>query len=149
MATSGDIGRFTARIIRSIAVAKTSDLVFGRIVKPALGSGTVTIDPATGARTVTGGQGLDTPSPSRAAFNVTGEGGQAFSIAVTPSFQMTGPQAALTVTTATSAAGSPVLSQSLGMQGAYAFGVGGAFTLGATTPSGDYSGSLSVTVSYN
>jgi hypothetical protein len=146
--TVGDIGRAQVRVIRSIAIAKTSDMVFGKVIKPAVGSGTVSIDPASGVRTVTGGSGVDTPTPTPAGFNVTGEGGQAFSIAVPATFQMTGPQT-LTVATASSAVASPILSASLGSPGSYAFGVGGSFPISATMLSGDYSGSFTVTVSYN
>ena len=61
--TTGAIGRFTANIIRSIAIAKTSDLVFGRVSKPATGAGTVTIDPTSGLRTTVGAQGPGSPTP--------------------------------------------------------------------------------------
>lgn len=147
--TSGDIGRFTAKIIRGIAIAKTSDLVFGAVAKPASGNGSVSIDATTGARSTTGGAlGMTSPTPTRAAFNVTGEGGQAFSITVPATFQMSGPQA-MTVTTTNSASASPVLSGALGAQGTFAFGVGGSAPINASTLSGDYTGSFIVTVAYN
>jgi hypothetical protein len=146
--TTGAVGRFTANIIRSIAIAKTSDLVFGRIAKPATGPGTVTIDPTSGLRTTSGAVGLDTPTPTRAAFNVTGEGGQAFTITIPATFLMTGP-APMTVTTSSSASSSPILSGSLGSSGAFTFGVGGSTSVDATTPTGDYTGSFTVTVAYN
>ena len=147
--TTGDIGRFQARIIRGIAIAKTSDLVFGAVARPATGLGSVVIDPVTGARTTTGSAvGMASPTPGRATFNVTGEGGQTFSITVPASFQMTGPQA-ITVTTTNSAGPAPALSGALGSQGAFAFGVGGSVPVNATTPSGDYTGSFTVTVAYN
>lgn len=146
--SSGAVGRFQALVLRSIAIAKTSDLVFGRVLKPLSGLGSVTIDATTGARTTTGAQGLDAPTPTRAAFNVTGEGGQAFSITLPASFQMSGPQP-MTVTTSTSVTGSPTLSGSLGSPGAFTFGVGGTAAIDSTTPSGDYSGSFVVTVAYN
>ena len=146
--SNGAVGRFQATIIRSIAIAKTSDLVFGRIAKPVIGLGTVTIDATSGARTTTGAQGLDSPTPTRAAFNVTGEGGQTFTVTVPATFQMTGPRT-MTVTTSSSAGGSPTLGGALGAQGSLAFGVGGSISVDATTPPGDYSGSFTVTVAYN
>ena len=146
--TGGAIGRFQARIIRSIAIAKTSDLVFGRISKPPTGLGTVTIDATTGLRTTAGAQGFDSPTPSRAAFSVTGEGGQTFTVTVPPSFQMTGPQP-MTVTLTSSAGASPTLGGVLGSQGSLTFGVGGSAPVDSTTPPGDYSGSFTVTVAYN
>ncbi len=146
--TTGAIGRAQVRIIRSLAMAKTSDLNFGAIIKPAVGGGTVSLDAVTGVRTVSGGTGVDTPLPTRAAFNVTGEGGQAISISVPASFQMTGPQA-LTVTTTSSAGASPLLSASLGSQGSFSFGVGGSFPISNTMVSGAYAGMFTVTANYN
>jgi len=146
--TSGAIGRFQAQILRSIAIAKTSDLVFGRVTRPATGLGTVTIDAVTGTRTTTGAVGLDSPTPTRAVFNVTGEGGQTFSVTVPPTVQMTGPQP-MTVTLTSSAGAAPTLSGALGSQGSLTFGIGGQTSVDATTPPGDYSGSFTVTVAYN
>ncbi|MBS0333588.1 MAG: DUF4402 domain-containing protein [Proteobacteria bacterium] len=144
---SGGTGRFLATVIRSIAVSKTSDLSFGRVERPVSGAGSVTIDAATGARSLINAVGLDSPAPTRATFSITGEGGQAFTVTMPASFTMNGPQT-LTVATSSSAA-SPVLSGSLGSQGSFVFGVGATAPLNATTPSGDYSGSFTVTVAYN
>lgn len=146
--TSGDVGRVMATVIRSIAISKTSDLVFGRVAKPLSGNGTVTIDATTGARTVSGADGLDTPTPSRAAFNVTGEGGQIFSVSVPSTITMTGP-AAMIVTTTSSVGATAMLSSTLGSAGSLAFGVGGSAPINASTVNGDYSGSFTVTVAYN
>ena len=147
--TTGDVGRFTAKVIRSIAMTKTSDLVFGAVTRPATGSGSITIDPATGGRTVAGGLvGMPAPLPTRASFNVTGEGGQAFTVTLPATFVMSGP-AAITVTTTSTVTGAPVLSAALGSAGSYAFGVGGSAPVTSTTPTGDYTGNFTVTVAYN
>ena len=147
--TAGGTGRFLATVIRSIAISKVSDLVFGRVATPAAGSGTVVIDAATGAQSSTNGVAtFASPSPSRAAFNVTGEGGQAFSVTVPASFVMSGPQS-MTVTTTSSVTGSPLLSGSLGSGGSFTFGVGGSAPISSTTLNGDYAGSFTVTVAYN
>ncbi|HEY3950157.1 DUF4402 domain-containing protein [Phenylobacterium sp.] len=145
--TGGGTGRFVATVIRSISVSKTSDLVFGSVQRPVSGAGSVTIDAVTGARTLTNANGLPTPVPARATFSIAGEGGQAFTVTVPSSFTMNGPQP-LTVTTSSSSA-SPVLSGSLGSQGSFVFGVGATVPLSSTTPTGDYSGSFTVTVAYN
>jgi hypothetical protein len=147
--TAGGTGRFLATVIRSIAISKISDLVFGRVATPASGSGTVTIDATTGARTSVGGVAtFASPAPGRAAFSVTGEGGQAFSVTAPASFVMTGPQS-ITVTTVTSVTGLPLLSGNLGSSGSFTFGVGGSAPIGSTTLNGDYAGSFIVTVAYN
>ena len=41
------------------------------------------------------------------------------------------------------------LSNALGSAGTFSFGVGGSFPVANTTPSGIYSGSFNVTVTYN
>jgi hypothetical protein len=146
--STGAVGRFQAHILRSIAISKTSDLVFGRISRPLTGLGQVTIDPVSGARTTSGALAFDTPTPSRAAFHVTGEGGQAITVTVPATFQMTGPQP-MTVTTTTSITGSAQLDSVPGSAGAFTFGVGGSASIDSTTPTGDYSGSFTVTVAYN
>ena len=146
--TAGAIGRFQATIIRSIAIAKVSDLVFGRVVKPMAGNGSVAIDANSGARTFSAAQGLDTPTPMRASFNVTGEGGQIFSVTVPATFDMNGPQT-MTVTTTRSVGGTAMLNSTLGSAGSFIIGVGGSAPINSSTLNGDYSGSFIVTVAYN
>ncbi len=147
-ATSGPTGRFLATILRQLSISKTQDLVFGVVSTPTTGNGTFTIDPATGARTTVGAVGFGTPTPTRATFAVTGEGGQAFSVTIPATFQMTGPQA-MTVTTTNSAGAAPLLSGAIGSQGSFNFGVGGQIPVNATTPNGSYTGNFTVTVAYN
>lgn len=148
--TTGAIGRATARVLRSIAMTKASDLDFGRITLPTAASGTVTLDPSTGSVAVTGGiAAISTPTPTRAVFNVSGEGGQAFTVSMPSTFTLTGTATPLTVTTTNSAGASPALNASLGSLGVFAFGVGGSFPLASTTVTGTYSGNFTVTVTYN
>jgi len=148
-AITGPTGGFRATVIRGLSISKTSDLIFGSVVKPANGSGTVAIDAASGARSFTGGVvGVANPAPTRAAFTVTGEGGQTVSVTVPASFQMTGPQP-ITVTTTNSLSATPTLSGVLGAGGSYAFGIGGSAPITSTTPDGAYSGNFTVTVAYN
>ena len=148
--TQGAIGQGKAKVLRSITLTKTADLVFGRVTLPPSGSGTVTIDATTGVRSTTGGVfSLGSPTPGRATFDVGGEGGQVFSITVPATFQMTGTATPLTVTTTNSAGGTGVLSASLGSAGTFVLGVGGSFTLASSSPTGNYTGSFLVTVAYN
>jgi hypothetical protein len=147
--TSGAVGRATARILRSITMTKNSDLIFGRIAIPTSGSGTVSIDATTGARTVTTAVGLSSPTPARAAFTVAGEGGQTFTIAVPATFQLTGPTPPITVTTSNTGGPINMLSAALGSDGTFDLGVGGSFPISSTTTVGDYTGNFTVTVAYN
>ena len=142
-------GLAVARVYRPISTALTSNLAFGRIVRPTSGTGTVSVNASTGARALTAGAALNTPAATRAAYTVTGEGGQAFSISVPTSFSMSAAGGSVTVTTSTTASGSQVLSSALGSSGTYGFGVGGSFPLSSTTAVGSYTGSFDVTVQYN
>ena len=143
-------GRATATVRRPITVSKSSDLNFGTVIRPRSGSGTVSIDAATGARSFTGGA-INTPNTTsaRAVYTIGGEGGQAFSITVPQTFAMTLGSDSLTVTTSATAAGAHVLSSSLGSAGTFGFGVGGTLPVTNTTVTGAYSGSFNVTVNYN
>lgn len=127
------------------AMVKTSDMSFGAIVKPSSGSGTVTV--GAGADTVAlTGKGTAALGPvSRAKFNVGGEGGQASTVTVPPSFVMSSGGHDLTVTL-TSSATPGALD---GAAASDTLQVGGAFTLGSTQPVGAYVGSFAVITAYN
>ena len=140
-----------ATVFRPIAMANSQSLVFGRIIRPKTGSGSVTMDPASGVRTVAGGASfVSVPAATVAVYAVSGEGGQVFSISVPPTFSMTGPGSGVVTTTLTSTAtGSAALSSALGSAGTYSFKVGGSIPLSSTTADGAYSGSYAVMVQYN
>jgi hypothetical protein len=145
-------GLARANVFRPIALSASTGLAFGKIVRPSTGTGTVAVDNATGARTVTGtgAIGLSSPTPTRASYTVSGEGGQVFTLSFPTSFQMTGPGPALTVTlNPTTPSGSKTLSSTLGSAGTLAFQMGGSFPISSTTTTGAYSGSYTVSVTYN
>lgn len=142
----------SAQIIQPITLTKVSDLQFGAIVKPSLGSNTISIDETTGARSISNGgnAALVAGGSSRAVYTVKGKGGQVFSITVPKRFDMVqdGGSETLKVTLeATATEG--VLSGSAGSTGSASFGVGGSFIVHKTTPAGSYSGSFDVSVAYN
>jgi hypothetical protein len=149
--TGSTSGLAVARVFRPINVANPTGLAFGRIVRPTSGTGSVSIGAATGQRTVTGtgSFGITSPTPTRAAYVITGEGGQIFSLGIPSSFQMTGPGSPLTVNLTPTASGAQTLSSALGTAGSFSLGVGGSFSTAATTPAGAYEGSYAVTVQYN
>jgi hypothetical protein len=145
----GDTDKGKIKAFRSLAVAKTQDLSFGRIQRPTSGSSTINLNANSGARTVSGNAvGFATPTPTRAAFTITGEGGQQVSLSVPTTIDLTGP-ATLPVTITKTGSNAPSLSAGLGNAGSFSFTVGGSFTLSPTTPVGAYSGTLTVTVDYN
>lgn len=147
----------SATIFRPITLTKDSDLRFGTIVRPATGSDTVTISSADGSRSLSTNNAVVLTSgihqaPTRATYTVSGEGGQAFSISVPPTFNMTRSGGAETLTiTLTASAASGTLSGTLGSasSGTATFGVGGAMPITSTTASGAYSGTFVTTVAYN
>lgn len=148
---TGDSDEGNVRAFRALAIASTQDLSFGRIQRPTLGNNTVVLAAGTGARTLNGtGNGVlyPTPSPTRAAFTIAGEGGQQVSIAVPSSLTLTGP-GTLTVSVTDTAPNTRALSGALGAAGTFSFNVGGSFAMGPSTPVGTYSGTLTVTVDYN
>ncbi|MGA0604404.1 DUF4402 domain-containing protein [Phenylobacterium sp. VNQ135] len=144
-------GRATVR--RSLKIVKSSDLSFGRVVRPSSGSNTVAVNATTGLPAITGaGNAVHVPpvTVSRAAYQVTGEGGQTFTLAVPSSATMSGPGGNLTVTlTKFPNTTSGTLSGSANSDGTYDFWVGGSFPITTTTESGTYTGAFTVTVTYN
>jgi len=147
LAGDADTGQVTA--FRALSIGKLADLNFGRIQVPLSGASTITLNAATGARTATGGAFLyPTPAPSRAAFSVSGEGGQQVSLSIPASVTLTGP-GSLEVTLTTSAPPAPGLTGAMGGGGILSFNLGGSFTVTSTTPTGAYSGVVTVSLDYN
>lgn len=146
-------GTGSITIIRPITIAKTADLAFGTVVRPATGAGTAVVS-AAGARTVTGGVvALSSgATPAAAAFTVSGEGGQSISVTIPATFSMVNGPDSLTVTTSnnlTGSAAAQTLSNALGGAGTLGFTVGGSVPIASTTTTGLYSGSFTVSAAYN
>jgi len=139
-------------IFLPILLSKAADLEFGTVIRPVTGSGSVTVDPSTGARALSGQGGLlaSGSSPSQAAFDVGGEGGQSFSITVPGNMTMIRSGGAETIVVAlTPSSTSGVLSGPPGGAGAASFGVGGQLPITDATVTGSYAGAFTVTVAYN
>ncbi|MDB5455115.1 MAG: hypothetical protein JWP92_700, partial [Caulobacter sp.] len=148
--TTGDTDSAAVTVYRPISISNPVGLVFGTVVRPETGGGTVVVNASTGARSVTGSAiALNTPAPSRATYSVTGEGGQAFSISVPTSLTLSTSGATVTVTLTSTATGAKTLSSSLGSAGSYGFTVGGSLPVTSTTKTGAYTSSFAVTVQYN
>jgi hypothetical protein len=149
--SSGTNGTVTANVFRSLTLTQNSALTFGRMVRPTSGAGWVDIAASNGARTSSGAFWLTLPSPTRAQYTATGEGGKVLSISVPSSFTMTRVLGggSVTVTTNNNLATTPTLSSIPGNTGTYSFYVGGRAAISNTTLGGAYSGAYTVTVSYN
>ena len=139
-------------VYQPISIVKDADLAFGRVVRPSTGTGPGSVTIANGGtRSTAGGVIGLTSTTSAAGFTVTGEGASSVAISIPANFQLTNGSAFLTVTT-TNDLGTPAstsLNGSLGGTGTKSFNVGGSVPITDTTASGAYTGSFTVTATYN
>lgn len=141
----------STKIVAPISITKVTDLAFGTIVKSSdANTNTVTVNQTTGNRTITGtGTGtLVTSTATRAAYTVSGEGAQTFSVSVPATVTLVNGANNIIVTLTTTGA-TGTLSGTIGSTGTASVGVGGTFTLSSAQITGDYTGSFTVTVAYN
>ena len=146
-------GTGSITVVRPLTVTKNLDLAFGTVVRPSTGSGTAIVSTA-GARTFTGGVvGLASgDAPQAARFTVDGEGGQSVSVTIPASFSITNNTDTLAVTTSNDLTGSvaaQTLSNTMGNAGSLVMNVGGNVPITATTPTGLYTGTFTVSAAYN
>lgn len=136
----------TLSVRRSLVITKNNDLRFGSMLVPT-GTGTVVINATTGARTTTGVAPtlITGPAFGRADYTITGETGTTFTITVPATFTITNGTTTLTITTSRSvAAGTYTLTG-----GTFAFGMGGSLALTNAATRGAYTGSVTLTMTYN
>lgn len=138
-------------IIRPLTIVNTSNqkLDFGRVVQPRTGNSTITLSNSTGAVSTTGTAVALPGTTTFAPFVATGEGGQAVTVTVPATFDLSGPGLPITVNLTPTVNGSTTLSGTLGSSGTKAIDVGGNFDLSSGQASGAYSGTFTVTVQYN
>jgi hypothetical protein len=135
----------TATIVTGLSLVKTADLNFGSVV-PGASAGTVVMTPA-GARTAAGGTSLGSATGASAgAFQVSGLGGAAYSITLPAATTITSGANNMTVNTFTS---TPNGTGSLNGGGNQTLAIGATLQVGASQPTGTYTGSFNVTVTYN
>ncbi|HEY0627028.1 MAG TPA: DUF4402 domain-containing protein [Allosphingosinicella sp.] len=143
----------TTTIIRPVTISQNNALVFGRIVRPTSGTSTVTISSTSdtpsqsGANVIFLGTGQ-----SRAKYTVAGEGGQVVTVDLgTGTFNLQRSGAPdIPVTLSRDPAGNLTLGGSLGdvANGTAPLNIGGSFAISDSTPTGDYTGTFTVTVAY-
>ncbi|PLK27094.1 DUF4402 domain-containing protein [Novosphingobium sp. TH158] len=147
--TSTATANGSVTIIRPLTVTKNTDLVFGRVVQPRSGTGTVSI--ANNSNTTVAGAGavaLSGITTSHATFTVDGEGGQVVTVAIPSTFDLANGSNTITVTLSPDVGATETLSNALGAAGSKAINVGGSFSLPASQASGEYTGTFDVTVAY-
>jgi hypothetical protein len=134
-------------ILAPVTLEATQGLNFGAVTKPAnAGANTVTLDPS-GAVTLSGaGDATHAASAvSAAKFSLIGQAGVTYSTAQSLSFAQPG---LTNVSASAPVAGNGALGV-IPESGVQELRLGGAFDLSAATPTGSYTGSLTVTVNYN
>ncbi|MCX7058721.1 MAG: DUF4402 domain-containing protein [Proteobacteria bacterium] len=143
------------QIDRPITLTKTIDFNFGTLVRPASGSGNAIID-ASGNITLSGGVTLVRSSSSsvkQGQFRVNGEAAQAITVTVPATMTMSGPNSSsITVTLAPDhGTASETLSgtQDDSADGTLVCNVGGTVPVAAATTTGQYTGSYTVSATYN
>ena len=149
-ATASTSASGSVTLIRPLTITKTADLEFGRIVKHATTTGTVSM--TSGADGVTAGSGavaLTGITTSRAKFSIDGESGQLVNVTVPASFGITNGTDTITVTTASSLGTSVTLSGTYPGAGSSPLNVGGSFSVLPALSTGVYTGTLNVSVAYN
>jgi hypothetical protein len=157
-------GSMTATVLRtpSLKILNNSALDFGTIVRPSIGSNTISLPASTGTLSVTGAGNavaLHPGAATRVKMELSGEGHQTVSVSVTPSLVTLSSTVGTTTSTLTmvssyTAQGTQQLSGTAGGVGAATSGtldfyVGGAFAISSTTPTGVYTGNIIVTAQYN
>ena len=138
---ASDTATASATVISPLTVTKVDDLVFGKVVQPTAGSGTATIAASSGATIVL--SGLTAPSAQGtkpAHFTISGDSTTAWTAALTAPATLSGAVSgtigfAATTSTLT---GSPTN-----------FYVGGTITVSETSTPQTYSGTLTLTATYN
>jgi hypothetical protein len=136
----------TATIITPIAIAKANDLAFGNVAVSAT-AGTVVLA-NDGTRTATGGVTLPaiTGTVSQATFNVTGINSATYDINLPAdgTVSITSGANSMNINSFTTD-GTGTLSAA----GAETINVGATLLVGASQPSGTYTGTFDVNVDYN
>jgi hypothetical protein len=141
----------SSTVVAPIAITRFADLAFGKFA--AAGGGSVTVS-TSGARSSTGGVVLINGTASTAArFDVTGDTGATYSIALGGTSVLTSgsdTMAFAKVSDLTGANGtSGNVSSGTLTAGAQSIYVGGVLTVGAAQPAGTYAGTVTATVEYN
>lgn len=146
--TSNATATTSVTIIRPLTITKTSDLAFGRIVRPRTGTGTVTLANTGNSVVAAAGAVALASTTSRAIFTIAGEGAQALTTTIAPSVSLTSGTNTLSVTLLPDFTSTVTLDGALAAAGAKTLNVGGSFNLLDTQASGAYTGTFQVTVAY-
>jgi hypothetical protein len=133
-------------VVSPTTITKTQDMVFGTVVRPTTGTTTITLDTADHVtKSGTGDGSIVTSTTSSAKFNITVQAATTYTLSQTLTFAQAG--------LVNIAASAPIASTgTLGTipgAGTQEIKYGGQFDMNAATTPQNYTGALSVTVTYN
>ena len=139
-------GMTLKQAMAGLTLIARDDLVFGRYATSVNQGGTVTINPATGGKSVTGSVYDFGGTHQRADFEIEDGSDDATVVITLPSqITITAPGGSMTVDTFTSdPSGTAVLDE----QGEGQFYVGATLNLSANQAAGNYTGQFTVTINY-
>jgi hypothetical protein len=147
-------GASRANIVVPVQITRISDLAFGSIVAPASGTGRVTINARTGARTANVNASPIGTAFNRGQFVVTGGPNRTVNLTVSsPTIQLTGPGTPmvvdqLRVNRNTGAPGALPRVYIIPASGTMNVGFGGRLTVPTGQAPGNYTGDFDLTVAY-
>jgi hypothetical protein len=147
-------GKATAEVLgvvlQPLTLTKVSNLDFGTVIGSTT-AGVVTIDPDSGARSITGGViGVATYPGGRGEFQGAGTPNQTVQLTLSKPLLLTSTTNAgdtLVVTSMTLDNGNS-LSRTIDVTSAFTVGVGGVFAIAASQPNGLYSATFDLTADY-
>ncbi|MDB5095705.1 MAG: YapH protein [Cyanobacteria bacterium RYN_339] len=138
-------GTTNTRIITPISLTYVSNLNFGDVVSSS-SAGTVVVTTAA-ARSSTGGTTLgNSTGVAAAAFTVGGQGSSTYAITLPSTSSIASGANSMTVDAYTS---NPSTTGTLSAGGSQGLAVGATLNVGASQPTGSYTGTFNVTVAYN
>lgn len=138
----------SANVVRTLSVTSTTDLSFGTFA-PGPTSGTVVMS-AIGNRSGTGGVTLVGTTPgNQATVNLAGTPSTAYSVTLPSSVLLTAATGGATMTLSSFTTTLTSGQGSLNSGGTGSFGIGGTLSVSANQPIAVYTGSFTVTLSYN
>lgn len=132
----------SARIIQPISIDKTANMNFGEIL-PSSAAGTVVLGTSGSLNASGGALVFDSSNAQAAAFLVSGEGNEAYTLTLPTSITLSDGENSMTVSSFTSDA-----TQVLNSGGQENLHVGASLGVGANQSAGEYAGSFIVSVDY-
>ncbi|OJV20390.1 MAG: hypothetical protein BGO30_01300 [Bacteroidetes bacterium 41-46] len=131
----------------SLTITKNSDLIFGTIA-PGISPGSVTISHSNNTVSSNGVSLLSVgPLRNRAAFTIRGPLGTPFSVSIPSSIQLiSGGLAPMNLNLTKNL---PNTNNSIPVGGSIVLYIGGTLQINSNQPTGNYTGSMTVTINYN